>query len=295
MNREHLTKAFEQYVSAYNADDPKIRLKIDHSYRVAELAERIAETVGCAETVGGAKAVKGAETVECAETAHDADPDFAWTMGLLHDVGRFEQVKRFGTFVDAESIDHAQLGADLLFREGLLEQLAGEAMDEEQRHLLEIAIRNHSAYRISEGLSEKEQAYCNILRDADKIDIFRVLWDIPPEEIYDVSLEEIRAAAVSDEVKDCFLAHTAVLRSKRRTPIDKIVGHICLTFELVYPVSRQIAREQGYVDRLLAFPSENEDTARWFAYMREHIWEDDEENIGSAAMTYQRIAGSVKP
>ena len=46
MNREHLTKAFEQYVSAYNADDPKIRLKIDHSYRVAELAERIAETVG---------------------------------------------------------------------------------------------------------------------------------------------------------------------------------------------------------------------------------------------------------
>ena len=27
------------------------------------------------------------------------------------------------------------------------------------------------------------------------------------------------------------------------------------------------------VEKLLAFQSENEETARWFAYMREHIWE----------------------
>ena len=269
MDRNRLKKSFEQYVSAYNADDPKIRLKIDHSYRVAELSERIAETVGSAEALKGA------------EMANDVDPDFAWTIGLLHDVGRFEQVRRFGTFVDAESIDHAQLGADLLLHEGLLEQFAGGAMDEEHRHLLETAIRSHSAYRIPEGLSEKEQAYCNILRDADKVDIFRVIWDTPPEKIYDVSLEEMRASAVSDEVKDCFLTHTAVLRSKRKTPIDKIVGHICLTFELVYPISREIAKEQGYVDRLLTFSSENEDTAQWFAYMREHIWEHDAEHAGS--------------
>ena len=190
----------------------------------------------------------------------------------MHDIGRFEQVRRYNTFIDAISVDHGQFGADQLLHEGVLDQLGG-TYSEEQTRQLELAIRWHSAYRIPEGLTEQERMYCDILRDADKIDIFRVLCDTPPEEIYDVSTEELRTAAVSDEVKECFLAHTAVLREKRRTAIDKIVGHICLTFELVYPVSREIAQAQGYVDRLLAFPSENEDTAQWFAYMREHIWE----------------------
>ena len=249
MNREKLRTAFEKYVSAYNADDPKIRLKIDHSYRVSALAERIAEAVS------------------------GADPDLAWAIGLLHDIGRFEQVRRYHTFVDAESVDHAQFGADLLFHEGLIQNLYDREIPQPSLHLMELAIRYHSAYRIPEGLSASEQMYCDILRDADKVDIFRVLCDTPFDEIYDVPLEELRAAAVSDEVKDCFLNRTAVLREKRKTPIDKIVGHICLSFELVYPISRAIAKEQGYVDQLLAFQSDNEDTAKWFAYMKEHIWE----------------------
>ena len=245
----NLRDAFAQYVSAYNVEDPKIRLKIDHSYRVADLAEQIAASLD------------------------GADPAFAWRIGLLHDIGRFEQVRRYNTFIDVISVDHGQFGADQLLHEGVLEQLGVRDLSEEQTRQLELAIRWHSAYRIPEGLTEQERMYCDILRDADKIDIFRVLCDTPPEEIYDVSTEELKAAAVSDEVKECFLAHTAVLREKRRTAIDKIVGHICLTFELVYPVRREIAQAQGYVDRLLAFPSENEDTAQWFAYMREHIWE----------------------
>ena len=189
----------------------------------------------------------------------------------MHDIGRFEQVRRYNTFIDAISVDHGQFGADQLLHEGVLDQLGG-TYSEEQTRQLELAIRWHSAYRIPEGLAEQERMYCNILRDADKIDIFRVLCDTPPEEIYDVSTEELRTAAVSDEVKECFLAHTAVLREKRRTAIDKIVGHICLTFELVYPVSREIAREQGYLNKLLNFPSENPETRAWFSYMKKHIY-----------------------
>ena len=36
--------------------------------------------------------------------------------------------------------------------------------------ILKTAIFNHSAYRIEEGLPEKVQMFCNIIRDADKID-----------------------------------------------------------------------------------------------------------------------------
>ena len=43
---------------------------------------------------------------------------------MLHDIGRFEQIRRFGTFNDAQSVDHAEFGADLLFKEGLIRKFA---------------------------------------------------------------------------------------------------------------------------------------------------------------------------
>ena len=44
----------------------------------------------------------------------------AWLIGILHDVGRFEQIRRFGTFSDADSIDHAHYAVNILFDDGKL-------------------------------------------------------------------------------------------------------------------------------------------------------------------------------
>lgn len=245
VDKNGIMRAFDGYVSGYNAADPKIKLKIDHTYRVAALCRQIADGL--------------------------ADPDLAWLCGMLHDIGRFEQVRRWGTFVDAASVDHAALGADLLFEEGLLARFPLD-LTAEARRILETAIRCHSAYRLPEGLSEPETTYCHILRDADKIDIFRVNCETPAEEIYNVSTQELKNSAVSEDVKECFRNRTAVLRSLKKTAIDYPVAHLCLVFELVYPVSRLIAREQGYVEKMLAFESENPDTRAWFRHMRENIW-----------------------
>ena len=246
--RRRIEDCFHEYSAGYDTSDPKIKLKIDHTYRVAGLCDRIAGSIG-------------------------ADRDFAWLCGMLHDVGRFEQIRRYNTFVDAASVDHAQFGADLLFKEGLIERFEIEP-EEQWLGLLERVIRNHSLYRLEPGLSEEEQKYCNILRDADKVDIFRVNCDTPPEEIYNVTTEQLVNSSVSEEVKECFRGRTAVLRSLKKYPADFIVGHICLVFELVYPISAEIAREQGYLDRMLGFRSENEETQEWFRYVRENVWCD---------------------
>ena len=250
MNRKKVIEAFQNYVAAYNPSDPKIRLKIDHTYRVAALCGKIAASVG-------------------------ADEDLAWLCGMLHDIGRFEQVKRYNTFVDAQSVDHAGLSRTLLFTDGQLESFVPD-LSTWERNLLEKAVANHSLYRLPADLTDEELTTCRILRDADKIDIFRVNCDTPPEEIYNVTTEELVTSAVTESVKECFLRHTAVQRDLRKTAVDFLVGHICLVFELVYPVSRQIAKEQGYVEKLLSFQSRNEETASWFAYMQEHIWDEKE-------------------
>ena len=247
--REITDRAFDEYVAAYNPSDPKISLKISHTRRVAALCERIARGVNA------------------------DDIDLAWLMGMLHDTGRFEQIRIYNTFSDAQSVDHAAFGADLLFKDGLIARFAPD-LSRDRLKVLERAIRCHSAYRLDPDMTGRERLYAEILRDADKIDIFRVNCETPLEEIYNVSTRELKNSPVSEDVRKCFVNRTAVPRNERRSPADYAVAIVCLKFELVFPVSRAIAREQGYVDRLLSFQSDNAETAEWFTYMQNHVWDD---------------------
>ena len=325
INRKNVINAFAEYVRNYDPSDEKIKLKIDHTYRVAGLCQRIAESLGLSEP----------------------DVDIAWLLGMLHDIGRFEQIRRFGTFNDAQSVDHAEFGADLLFKEGLIRKFAegyyeecelarsgdeeaGQAysrqkgcqegklnsrqgncllaqsdnqsdycqeerkikeflvnndattVDDKQiiknneHHnkdtgLLEMAIRQHNKYRVKEDLTERQRMFCDILRDADKVDIFKVNADIPMEIIYDVTTEELKNGIITKEVLESFYKKETVLKSVRRSAVDHIVGHISLLFELVYKESYRQAKEQGYVYKLLDFKSDVPEVNAEFDDMRKYV------------------------
>ncbi len=246
VDREQVKDAFRSYTARYDITDEKIKLKVDHTYRVAELCERIAKTQGL----------------------QGADADLAWVTGMLHDVGRFEQLRIYGTFSDAKSIDHAQFGADILFHEGRIRDYLS---DPAQDRLIETAIRSHSLYRLSEDLDDRTLMYCRILRDADKIDILKVNVDVPLEEIYNTTTGELRTSQVTETVMESFQEEHATLRSLIKTPVDHVVGHISLVFELVYPISRQIVVQQGYLDKLLAFESENPVTREQFRILQDRM------------------------
>lgn len=248
INREHIKQTFKKYTDAYDSSDEKVKLKIDHTYRVAEISERIAR----------------------AEGLDDEDIDLAWVLGMLHDVGRFEQLRRYGTFNDAESIDHAQFGADILFVEGKIRDYIEDSTEDE---LIEQAIRAHNMYRIPEGLASRSEKMAHILRDADKVDILKVNVEVPIEEIYDVTTEELRNAEVSDEVMESYYDHHAILKSIRRTIVDHVVGHISLVYELVFDESVRITKEQGYLEQLMHFESNNPKTREQFAKLREEMEE----------------------
>ncbi len=271
INRKNVINAFAEYVRNYDPSDEKIKLKIDHTYRVAGLCQRIAESLGLSEP----------------------DVDIAWLLGMLHDIGRFEQIRRFGTFNDVQSVDHAEFGADLLFKEGLIRKFAEgyyeecelaepENQEDEQiiknneNHnkdtgLLEMAIRQHNKYRVKEDLTERQRMFCDILRDADKVDIFKVNADIPMEIIYDVTTEELKNGVITKEVLESFYKKETVLKSVRRSAVDHIVGHISLLFELVYKESYRQAKEQGYVYKLLNFKSDVPEVNAEFDDMRKYV------------------------
>lgn len=88
---------------------------------------------------------------------------------LLHDVGRYPQWQEFGTFRDAQSVDHAQRGVEVITREGWLADLAAA-----ERKVVLASVALHNRRELPEGLDAVTVAHAHLVRDADKLDIFRV-------------------------------------------------------------------------------------------------------------------------
>ena len=246
LNRSHIETAFDAYVAGYDAASEKIRLKAEHTYKVAALCDMIAGSLG----------LPGPER------------DVAWLCGMLHDIGRFEQVRRWDTFYDSLSVNHAEFGADLLFADGLIGRFVeGGAVDP----ALEPAIRNHNRLCVEDGLDERTRMFADILRDADKIDIIRVNVESPVTEIYNAPIDEIRASAISPQVEAGFYEHRCIDSALKRTVADRMVGHFAFVFELVYPASKAEVKRQGHLWQAMGFEFTNPETAAKVAAMRSEM------------------------
>lgn len=231
IDKQRAEAAFQAYTSQYDLSNGMIRHKVEHTLRVAGNCERITASLGM----------------------NDDDVTFAWFLGLLHDIGRFEQVRRFGTFVDSVSVDHAEFGADLLFHEKLIDSFPAESLPEKDLRLLETAIRFHNKLTLPDNLDESTRRFCEIIRDADKADIFRVVAELPFEERIGTSRGLIQEdGEASEAVMDCVLQHRCVPRAIRKNRFEGHISHCCLAFELVFPEIRRIVREQGFLNCLLA-------------------------------------------
>ena len=247
IDRKRARSAFDTYVKKYDPSNPRIALKIDHTLRVAELCE-------------------------CIASANELDPDLAWLCGLLHDIGRFEQVRRFDTFNDAGSVPHAALGVEVLF--GNADPHGPQIrsfVDEGEDDLLRTAIATHSSYRLPTNLDDRTRAYCNVLRDADKVDIIKVNCVCPIEDIYGVSKNDMESSAISPEVEAIFYEHRTIPRGIRTFPADILVGHLCFAWELVFPISRQILMEQGHLEQMLSRHFLDPATQQTFEAMAHHM------------------------
>ncbi|MCR5507322.1 MAG: HD domain-containing protein [Lachnospiraceae bacterium] len=238
IDRNAAEKAFMDYAGDFDRDDPMIRTKIIHTMNVTENADRIAGSIG----------LDGYER------------DLAWLLGLLHDFGRFEQVKRYGTFIDHQSTDHAELGADILFKDGKIELFDACGLLDEDHDLLETAIRQHNKLEFPTGQDERTRAFENIIRDADKADIFRVLVETPFTDRAGKSIDRfVKKDAASDECMDYIRRHRCIPRRLVGSVFEGHLSHLCLAFELVYDETRRIVLEQGYLETLLYKTGEDDE------------------------------------
>lgn len=235
IKRDVAKKTFKDYISNYDCDDPQIKFKIEHTYRVAELSETIGSSV---------------------DGMPQEYSDLCWLIGLLHDIGRFEQLKCYGTFSDSQSVDHAELGADILFKDGVIDQFLQQPITdmtlEREKQIIELAIRNHNKYKVQDGLDERTIFFCNVIRDADKIDIFRVVYETPFE-LRMCRDEDTSSAPAREEIMNAVVNHTSVKKMPNMTKIESEISGCAMAFDIVYEKSREIIKSQGYLKQMLTY------------------------------------------
>ena len=206
-----------------------------HTYGVVECSRQITQRMGLPEE----------------------DRQLAQLIGLLHDIGRFEQLKRYNSF-EPNTMDHASFGVQILFEEGMIRQFV---QDNTWDSIIRTAIAKHSDYKL-EGIEDsRELMHARIIRDADKLDNCRVKLEDPIETMLGVSAEEVGKTKISPEVMEQVYRKESILSQTRKTKMDYWVSYLAYFFDINYEATFQIIREQNYVDRLInRIPYSNPET-----------------------------------
>ncbi|WP_330637016.1 HD domain-containing protein [Faecalicatena fissicatena] len=230
-------EVFEQYLNGYDRKDGKVRLKITHTYGVVAQSTALAKRMRLGEE----------------------DTQLAWIIALLHDIGRFEQLRRFDSFLP-ETMDHAAYGVELLFGEGMIRDFLPE---DTWDGIIRTAIAKHSDYRLEGVEDPRTLLHARLIRDADKLDNCRVKLEDPLETFAGGTAEEIGAQKISPKVKAEVMAGKSILSSDRVTLMDFWVSYLAYFYDLNFRESLDIVEERDYVRRIAGrIPCSDPETAR---------------------------------
>jgi len=225
----------EKYIHTFYTDDKfvmeRILLKEVHSKRVAESIVKLAQQ----------------------EKLTRRQQMLAEVIGLLHDIARFRQVTEYRTFVDAESFDHGTVGAEILAETGILREFSPTEQD-----TITFAVMIHNKMLIPSTTPDNE-LFAKLIRDADKLDIFRILPPIEADHNYAQKLiEQLKTGGV--------LSYTDV-----KSLADKRLIRLSWFYDINFDWTLRLLVEEGHLERQLAALPDNQDTRVIKATVKKYI------------------------
>ncbi len=232
---ERFKRWFTEYSSRFFGDDEcvnaNLRLKQEHTART------------CSEIVHLAQEL----------ALDDNEVRIAELTALFHDVGRFPQFAQYRTYNDSRSIDHGQRGVEVLCEEGVLDSLSAE-----ERQWVQTAVGLHNRKSLPSALKGRALLFTKLIRDADKIDIFRVVMDYyrryredPDNFPLEVELPDV--PEYCPEVLEAVMNEEAVDWAKLRTLTDARLCQLGWVYDLNFTPSLRRIDECGYLTDLIGF------------------------------------------
>jgi HD superfamily phosphohydrolase YqeK len=241
---------FIEYTSHYVSSDPVNReayeLKIAHSHNVRENCALIGASINLNE-----------EELAIAET-----------IGILHDIGRFEQFFRYHTFSDGTSENHAELGVKVLRNAPVL-----SCFEEDERELILKAISYHNRLRLPEGESRRVNLFCRLIRDADKMDIMGIVSDYyeSGKKADFIELNLSNEPFYSREILDDLFKNGLVDMNKMETLNDFKLLQLGWVYDLHFSLTAKIIREKHYLEKIRKFLPESTQIDELLNHLNAHL------------------------
>lgn len=234
---EKAKQAFEKYISNYDKNNPLINSKYYHTYQVADLMAELAFRLELDN-----------EKIELSRI-----------IGLLHDIGRFEQIKEFNIIDDLKTnIDHAKESCVYLFEQGHIRDFIE---DNKYDSIIKKAIYNHNKFEIEKNLTEEELLFSKMIRDMDKVDIFRVL-AIDFETFFE-------ASEVSEDVLKEFQKESTISNKLVKTNSDSTLSTLAFIFDINFEESLDILVNTDNFDLFLSMVEVSESSEKLWKKVRE--------------------------
>lgn len=183
----------------------------------------------------------------------DHQKQIAEIVALFHDVGRFPQFAEYRTFNDARSIDHSHLGVEILRREGVLDVLRRQ-----DRQWVEAAVEHHGRKALPAHLNGQGLMFAKLIRDADKLDIFRIVIKLYRRYRADPAgfpwnLELPDEPRYSPEVFQAVLNGKLIEHTMLRTLNDMMLCKLNWVYDINFAVTLARLREEGFLEQTLSF------------------------------------------
>ena len=224
---KHARGVFEDYLNGYDREDEKIKLKIIHTYGVVKSAREIGHRMHL----------------------NEEDQQLAELIALLHDIGRFQQLRLYNSF-SPDTMDHAAFGVQLLF-EGENPMISRFIEDRSYDELIRVAIARHSDFRLEGITDERTLLHAKLIRDADKLDNCRVKLEESMETLLGVNEKGVGEGVIAPKVWESCMAKESVLSSDRVSKVDYWISYIAQYYDINFPETYEIMREHDYVKRIM--------------------------------------------
>lgn len=215
----------------------------------------------------------GYVTANCVELAKflnlsNHDVELVEIIGLFHDVGRFYQYQKYQTFNDAQSEDHAELSLQVI--EGL-EFFSELSIDDYE--LVKFAIKNHNKKIIEPSNDDRKIFFAKLIRDADKLDIYRVLEPYFAQENVDKMPRFItgRSPDISPDFVEKFVNGEQTDYSLIRTNGDRKIVRLMWIYDVNFKWTMEKILERGYIDKIVENLPMNERIAEGVRRLRRYV------------------------
>jgi hypothetical protein len=243
---EQLVRWFGDYVQGFYSQtgdeylNNNLRLKETHTHRVCGEARLLAEALKM--------------------DANDAR--IAETIALLHDVGRFEQFKKYRTYKDTTSEDHAAIALRVMQAEHVL-----DGFDPAERTLIEKAVEYHNKKMLPAGLDARTELFSKIIRDADKIDIYYLIIEnlkryYASPCTFKLEIEFPDEPKCSPQILEAVEKGSLIDYSMLRTLSDTILLQVGWVYDMYYDATLRRIVEKKYLDQYISWLPKTDDVKR---------------------------------